>query len=72
MNAKKYCYTIYSNASKGDLEFYLLLNRESFPYNPNPVFLRVTFDERLCFNKHFENIRTRALSRLNIIQNVLP
>ena len=27
----------------------------------------VTFDERLWFNMHFENLRTRALSRLNII-----
>ena len=55
-------------ASKGDLEFDLLLNGESIPYNPNPAFLGVTFDERLCFNMHFENLRTRALSRLNIIK----
>ena len=38
------------------------------PYNPNPVFLGITFDENLCFNKHFENLRARALSRLNIIK----
>jgi len=68
MNAKKCCYAIFSNVSKGDLEFHLLLNGESIPYNPKPVFLGDTFDERLCFNMHFENLRTRALSRLNIIK----
>ena len=71
MNTKKCCYTISSNASKGHLEFELLLNGESIPYNTNHVFLGVTFDERLCFNMHFENLRTRALSRLNIIKNLL-
>ena len=50
------------------MEFDLRLNSESIPYNPNPVFLGITFDERLCFNKHFENLRARALSRLNIIK----
>ena len=35
MNAKKFCYTIFSNADKGDLEFDLLLNGESIPYFEN-------------------------------------
>jgi hypothetical protein len=50
------------------MEFDLRLNSESIPYNPNPFFLGITFDESLCFNKHFENIWARALSRLNIIK----
>ena len=48
--------------------FDLRLNEESIPYNPNPVFLGITFDEYLCFNSHFENLRIRALKRLNIIK----
>jgi hypothetical protein len=68
MNAKKCCYTIFSNGGRGDLEFDLKLNSEFIPYNPNPVFLGITFDESLCFHKHFENLRARALSRLNIIK----
>ena len=68
MDAKKCCYTFFSNGSKGDLDFDLRLNSESISYNPNPVFLGITFDESLCFHKHFENIRVRALSRLNIIK----
>ena len=68
MNAKKCCYTIFSNGRREGLEFDLRLNSESIPYNPNPVFLGITFDESLCFNKHFANLRTRALSRLNIIK----
>ena len=50
------------------MKFDLRLNSESIPYNSHPVFLGITFDESLCFNKHFENLRTRALSRLNIIK----
>jgi hypothetical protein len=68
MNAKKCCYTIFSNGGRGDLEFDLKLNSEFIPYNPNPVFLGITFDESLCFHTHFENLRARALSRLNIIK----
>ena len=68
MNAKKCCYTIYS-AGKGDnLEHDLRLNGELIPYNPNPVFLGITFDERLTFNTHFESLRSKALKRLNIIK----
>ena len=68
MNAKKCCYTIFSNGGKDGMEFDLRLNSESIPYNPKPVFLGITFDESLCFNTHFENLRARALSRLNIIK----
>ena len=49
MNAQKFCFTIYSSGSKSDLEFDLLLNGESIPYNPNPVFLDVTFNGRITF-----------------------
>ena len=67
MNAKKCCYTIFSNEGRDGIDVDLRLNSESIPYNPNPVLLGIT-DERLCFNKHFENLRARALSRLNIIK----
>ena len=68
MNAKKCCFTIYSQGGGNGLDFDLRLNEESIPYNPNPVFLGITFDEYLCFNSHFENLRIRALKRLNIIK----
>ena len=68
MNVKKCCYTIFSGGNREGLEFDLRLNGESIPYNSKPVFLGITFDENLCFNKHFENLRLRALSRLNIIK----
>ena len=68
MNVKKCCYTIFSSGNREGLEFDLRLNGESIPYNSKPVFLGITFDENLCFNKHFENLRLRALSRLNIIK----
>jgi hypothetical protein len=46
----------------------LRLFGEEIPYNPEPVFLGITFDERLCFNVHFSKLRIRALKRLNIIK----
>ena len=68
MNAKKCCFTIFAGGNGDRLDFDLLLNGESIPYNPNPVFLGITFDEKLCFNTHFENLRIRALKRLNILR----
>ena len=68
MNASKCCYTIFSNGGREGFDFDLSLNNELIPYNPNPVFLGITFDEHLCFNTHFANLRARALRRLNIIK----
>ena len=68
MNAKKCCYTIFSGKSKTGISLNLKLKNDTIPYNRNPVFLGITFDECLCFNKHYENLRVRALKRLNIIK----
>ena len=68
MNASKCCYTIFSNGSTNGIRFDLAINNEFIPYNPNPIFLGISFDERLCFNVHFANLRARALRRLNIIK----
>ena len=68
MNAKKCSYIIFTKGTRKGLEFDLQLNGESIPYNPNPIFLGITFDERVCFNTHFSNLRTRALKKLNIIK----
>jgi hypothetical protein len=67
MNASKCCYTIFSGGGRGKVSLDLKLFGELIPYNPNPLFLGVTFDEYLCFNKHFQNLRVRALKRLNVI-----
>ena len=68
MNASKCCYTIFSQAGHGKLAFNLLLNGEPIPYNSKPIFLGITFDEKLNFSAHFDNLRVRALKRLNIIK----
>ena len=69
MNAKKCCYTIFSkNGNKNSICFNLKLKDGLIPYNAKPVFLGVTFDEFLCFNEHFNNLRLRALKKLNIIK----
>jgi hypothetical protein len=68
MNTQKCCYTIFANSGYKKEKLNLLLNNSCIPYNKNPIFLGITFDEQLCFNLHFENLRARALKRLNIIK----
>ena len=67
MNAKKCVYTIFSNGN-GKISLNLKLYNEIIPYNPNPLFLGIIFDECLCFNKHYEYLQERSLKRLNIIK----
>ncbi|RNA36350.1 hypothetical protein BpHYR1_020758 [Brachionus plicatilis] len=57
MNASKCCYTIFSGGGRGRLKMDLRLSGDLIPYNPNPLLLGVTFDEYLCFNKQFQNLR---------------
>ncbi len=45
-----------------------MLNNQLIPYCENPKFLGVVFDKTLSFNRHFENLRARALKRLNLIK----
>ena len=76
MNAKKCCYTIFSKVGNKNNKFVkkivldLQLKGGYIPYNQNPLFLGVTFDEYMCFNTHIENLRERALKRLNVIKVV--
>ena len=55
MNASKCCFTIFSKSGKGShkLDLFPTLNGDPIPYNPNPVFLGIMFDESLCFKTHF-------------------
>ena len=64
MNASKCSYTIFSGSGKGSLS----LDEEQIPYSRAPVFLGITFDEYLCFNTHYSNLRARAIKRLKIIK----
>ena len=68
MNASKCCYTIFSSKGRSGISLDLLLNNELIPYNSNPVFLGIKFDEHLNFNAHCVSLRERALKRLNIIK----
>ncbi len=69
MNSKKCCYTIFSGAgSKNKDKFDLNLTDGLIPYNKNPVFLGVTFDEFLNFGRHTDGLLKSAHKRLNIIK----
>ena len=47
MNPNKCFFTLFSRKGLKDIEFTLFLKMERIPYNPNPVFLGITFDEHL-------------------------
>jgi len=76
MNVSKCCYIIFtkngnkSNKSKGvdSIRLKLKMNEENIPYNRNPRFLGVTFDESLNFSTHIQDLRCRALKRIPIIK----
>ena len=68
MNASKCSYTIFSVSGRSNITLDVRLSYDSIPYCKNPVFLGITFDESLCFNAHFENLRARSIKRLNIIK----
>ncbi len=50
------------------LDLALFLDSERIPFDPNLIFPGVTSDEQLSFANHFENLRTRALNRLNLLK----
>ena len=68
MNAKKCCYTIFSKGSRDSSVFEFYLSGSQIPYSSSPIFLGITFDEKMSFSTHFENLRARAIKRLNIIK----
>ena len=40
------------------------------PYNPNLVFVGISFDEKLCFNAHYANLRVKELKKVKHYQNI--
>ena len=69
MNASKCCYAIFSSSgNRSNIKFLCKLKDGLIPYNPNPLFLGITFDEYLNFKSHTDGLRQRAMKRLNIIK----
>jgi hypothetical protein len=63
MNADKCCYTVFSgNGNKDQIFFNLNLKNGLIPYNPEPTFFGIIFDEFLCFKDHVVMLRGRALT----------
>ena len=66
MNASKCNYTIFSgNGSRNETKFELYINQGRIPYDPNPVFLGIKFDEFLIFRVHTVGLTIRAKKRLS-------
>jgi exonuclease III len=69
INATKCSYIVFAgDGSRNKTKFELLINGARIPYDPNPVFLGIVFDEFLNFRAHVEKLVTKARPRLNIIK----
>jgi len=70
MSANKCCYTVFSQNKKdiAKMRYDLRLFGERVPFSKNPVFLGITFDSHLTFNKHMESTIKKTKKRLNIIK----
>jgi hypothetical protein len=70
MSASKCCFTVFSKgkSSNSANPIVLKLHGQNIPYEKNPCFLGITFDERLTFKKHIEKVREKCIKRLNILK----
>ena len=68
MNVDKCNYIIFGSSRLKPEYFQFTFKEKLIPYSNNPIFLGVTLDENLNFVAHFENLRSRALKRLNVIK----
>ncbi len=68
MNDDKCYYTVFTNRVDDSLKFDLRMQNELVPYDKNPIFLGIRLDEQFCFKKHLNELRVRALKRLNIVK----
>jgi len=66
MNTSKCNYIVFTKGKSKKLK--LIFNNQLIPFCENPKFLGVVFDKTLNFSRHYENLRMRALKRLNMIK----
>ena len=68
LNVSKCSYTVFAKGSKKEDKLSLKICQNVIPYQKNPIFLGIQFDERLTFNKQVENIKNKCYDRLKIIK----
>lgn len=68
MAPEKCSYTIFSGNSSKNQPLNIKIFKKTIPYDKNPVFLGITFDESLCFNAHVNFVRSRCADRINILK----
>ncbi len=69
INATKCSYIVFAgdgNRNKTSFELFIIWAR--IPFDPNPEFLGIVFDEFLNFRAHVEKLVTKNRPRLNIIK----
>ncbi len=73
INKTKTCYTVFTTAGKRDSyeknhKLKLTIDSTPIPLDPNPIFLGIKFDPKLCFKEHLAMIKTKMDSKINLIK----
>ena len=71
INTSKTVYTIFTRSHKvAKKEINLILDNKQLKKEENPTYLGVTLDHQLSLKPHVENIRKKAVKRLNLIKRL--
>jgi hypothetical protein len=71
MATHKCCYTVFSrkrDIDRRQFEGWVSLFGQPIPYEANPFFLGINFDEKLNFEHHVKCVRKACVSRLNVLK----
>ena len=71
VNCEKTVYTIFTKSHKvAKKNISLVLDNKKLPREEQPTYLGVTLDRQLNLKKHVENIRNKALKRLQLLKRL--
>ena len=65
LNEKKCIYTIFTNKPKDRINIYI--NNKQLQYDENPKSLGIYFDPKLKFNFHFQDLKKKMVSKINLL-----
>ncbi len=68
MSASKCSYIIFHKGTRNINSLNLKLYKQNLPRVNDMKFLGITFDSKLNFNKHIENVKSKCTQRMNLIK----
>src|SRR3984893_6617187 len=72
LNSTKSSCTLFPPHNKDqDIQLQFTMNNQAIPTTKHPKLLGVTFDPKLIFNEHTNNIKTAASKSLNFLKSLI-